>query len=68
MIREVWRRVRNFFIGPRWVIVVYQEEWDMRFPCISPRWVSSPGWHFTWVGVTLYWFSRRIDIRWQDDN
>lgn len=64
---EARRRLRNFFVGPRLRVVAYREPWDFRWG-VLPRWVSSEGWHFTWVGLTLYWFSRRVDIRWQDNN
>ena len=67
MLREILRRIKNFVWGPRLRFVVYQEEWDMKWG-VLPRWVSSEGWHFTWVGLTFYWFSRRLDIRCQDNN
>ena len=67
MIREVWRRVRNFFWGPRLRVRFYQEPWLFRW-AIIPEWQSSEGWHFTHVGVIICFFSRRLSILWTDNN
>ena len=65
--KEVLRRLKNFFIGPRLVVGTRRDDWLMAWG-ILPQWYSSEGWHFTKVGVTIYFFSRRLDIYWTDNN
>lgn len=67
MLREVLRRVRNFLIGPKWAARHVRQEWTFQWGVV-PYWLSSEGWHFTEVGVRLFWFSHVFTLAWVDNN
>ena len=67
MLREAFRRLRNFIIGPHLEIRLYQEPWLFQWTVI-PEWRSSEGWHFTEVSMTFCFFSRRLRLAWVDNN
>jgi hypothetical protein len=51
--REVWRRVRNFFVGPSLRVLCFRTPWIFQVvPAFSLfRWYSSKGYHFTRVAI-----------------
>jgi hypothetical protein len=65
--RETRRRIVNFFVGPHLMVTFDQEPWRFRLG-IVPEWLSSEGFHFTRVGVNVYFASRILGVWWVDNN